>query len=94
MAVTVGIRELRENLKSWLDRVKAGEDVVVTERGKPVARLTPVEPRDRLQELIAEGRVTPARQPKTPIDRSKQARMPAGVSISDIVIEERRRGRY
>ena len=38
--VTVGVREFRENLRAYLDRVKAGDVVVVTERGKPVARVT------------------------------------------------------
>jgi prevent-host-death family protein len=39
MSVTVGVRELRENLKDYLERAKTGEEVVITERGKPVARL-------------------------------------------------------
>lgn len=42
MADSVGVRELRQNLSRYLDRVKAGEDLVVTERGAVVARLIPV----------------------------------------------------
>ncbi|MGK2936715.1 MAG: type II toxin-antitoxin system Phd/YefM family antitoxin [Solirubrobacteraceae bacterium] len=41
MAENVGVRELRQNLSKYLDRVKAGEDLVVTERGVEVARLVP-----------------------------------------------------
>lgn len=41
MARSVGVRELRQNLSQYLDRVKAGEDLVVTERGAVVARLIP-----------------------------------------------------
>jgi prevent-host-death family protein len=41
MAASVGVRELRQNLSKYLDRVKAGEDLVVTERGETVARLVP-----------------------------------------------------
>ena len=41
MAETVGVRELRQNLSRYLDRVKGGEDLVVTERGREVARLIP-----------------------------------------------------
>jgi prevent-host-death family protein len=37
----VGVRELRQNLSRYLDRVKAGEALVVTERGREVARLVP-----------------------------------------------------
>ena len=71
MTVTVGIRELRAKLSSYLDRVKAGEDVVVTERGRPVARISAPDGMDTLARLIAEGRVTPAKRPKTPIDLDK-----------------------
>ncbi|MGH2944796.1 MAG: type II toxin-antitoxin system Phd/YefM family antitoxin [Solirubrobacteraceae bacterium] len=41
MAEAVGVRELRQNLSRYLDRVKAGEDLVVTEHGREVARLVP-----------------------------------------------------
>jgi len=41
MADTVGVRELRQNLSRYLDRVKAGEGLEVTERGRVVARLIP-----------------------------------------------------
>lgn len=41
MAVSVGVRELRQHLSRYLDRVKAGEDLVVTEHGREVARLVP-----------------------------------------------------
>jgi prevent-host-death family protein len=37
----VGVRELRQNLSRYLDRVKAGETLVVTERGEEVARVVP-----------------------------------------------------
>jgi prevent-host-death family protein len=93
MVVKVGVRELRENLASWLDRVRAGDEVVVTERGQPIARLGPLERRSKLEELIAQGRVTPARLPRTPVDVSKRPRMPPGKTLSDLVVEERRGGR-
>jgi prevent-host-death family protein len=38
---TVGVRELRQNLSRYLERVKAGETLTVTERGHEVARLIP-----------------------------------------------------
>ena len=41
MHETVGVRELRQNLSKYLDRVEAGEDFVVTDRGQVVARLVP-----------------------------------------------------
>jgi len=51
--VTVGIRQLKEQLSHYMDQVKTGATVVVTERGKPVGRIVPVTPslEDRLQQL-------------------------------------------
>ena len=59
----VGVRELRQNLSVYLDRVKAGETLEVTERGEPVALLgpRPTKPISVIDRLIAEGRVTPAK---------------------------------
>jgi prevent-host-death family protein len=61
-AARVGVRELRQNLSVYLDRVKAGETLEVTEHGRPVARLTPnEEPRlSLIDQMIADGRITPA----------------------------------
>jgi prevent-host-death family protein len=58
----VGVRELRQNLSVYLDRVKAGETLEVTEHGVPVARLGP-NPTARLSiidQMIADGRATAA----------------------------------
>jgi prevent-host-death family protein len=59
----VGVRELRQNLSVYLDRVKGGETLEVTEHGHPVARLTPNPPArlSIVDRLIAEGRITPAK---------------------------------
>jgi len=56
---TVGIRELRRYASRWLARVKAGETFVVTDRGRPVARLSPVGEASGYSSLVAEGRITP-----------------------------------
>jgi prevent-host-death family protein len=58
----VGVRELRQNLSVYLDRVKAGETLEVTEHGTPVARLTPNLPARMsiVDRGIAEGWITPA----------------------------------
>lgn len=42
----VGVRELRQNLSRYLVQVKAGESLLVTERGREVARLVPSGPAD------------------------------------------------
>jgi prevent-host-death family protein len=58
----VGVRELRDHLSRYLDRVKAGAEVVVTEHGHPVAYLVPRPRSSKLAEMIAAGR---ARAPLT-----------------------------
>jgi prevent-host-death family protein len=39
--IRVNVTELRNNLPTWLRKVKTGEEVVVTSRGKIIARLVP-----------------------------------------------------
>jgi prevent-host-death family protein len=38
---TAGVREARQNLSRLLDQVRKGREVLITERGRPVARLVP-----------------------------------------------------
>jgi prevent-host-death family protein len=65
MTVEVGIRELRENLAAWLDRAEGGVEIVVTERGRPKARLSPAE--TVLDRLAREGRLTRATGTRRPL---------------------------
>jgi prevent-host-death family protein len=56
---TVGVRELRDHLSAYLQRAKDGETIIVTEHGRPVARLVRDEPFSaRILELVAQGRAT------------------------------------
>ena len=60
MSEEVGIRELRQGLSRYLDRVRQGERLVVTDRNRPVALLTPLpENEDPWERLIAEGKLIP-----------------------------------
>jgi prevent-host-death family protein len=38
---TAGVREARQNLSALLDEVRKGREVIITERGRPVAKLVP-----------------------------------------------------
>ena len=59
MDASVDVRELRQNLGRYLERVKAGEAFVLTERGREVARLTPSgDGRSELARLIANRRAS------------------------------------
>lgn len=51
----MSVTNLRAHLSDWLDRVQQGEDVVVTERGTPVARLVRVTASALLDDLEKEG---------------------------------------
>ena len=92
MSVTVGVRKFRENLSHYLDLVKDGGNmVIITERGKPIARL---QGPSNLERMIAEGRVRPA--------QTAEATDPAAIglieldgppSLSDMIIEDRSRER-
>ncbi len=61
-ASRVGIRELRQNLSVYVDRVKEGETLEVTEHGRPVARLAPIRPKESspYERMLAEGRAVAA----------------------------------
>ena len=59
----VGVRELRQNLSVYVKRVREeGRAYEVTERGEPVARLTPLtdRPTSLIEQMIADGRIAPA----------------------------------
>lgn len=60
---SVGVRELRQNLSIYLERVKKGEALTVTDRGQEVAILRPMPKTNSvIDRLIAEGRATPAKR--------------------------------
>ncbi len=86
---------LKSQLSQYLDVVKAGEEVIVTERGRPIARLSPLEgpqaPTGRAVQLIREGRMrAPTRVGETAA--TPKAADPTGRSVSAI-LEERSQGR-
>lgn len=84
--VDVGIRELRANLSRYVERVKQGEEIVVTEHGAAVARLVPLNGERKLDRLIREGVAIPARSQTTWVPEPIEA----NGGLSDIVVEERR----
>ncbi|MGD9705168.1 MAG: type II toxin-antitoxin system Phd/YefM family antitoxin [Acidimicrobiia bacterium] len=81
-----GVRELRDHLSRYLDAVRDGQEVIVTDHGKAVARLVPLDQPRALDRLIADGLVTPARAPK----RARSARgIIAKGTVSDLVADQR-----
>ena len=82
-----GVRDLRDHLSRYLERVQAGEELTVTDRGRPVARLVPITELRPFERLVAEGVVKPtvARRRSRP-----SRRVDTDGSASDLVAEQRR----
>lgn len=88
MDQVVGVRELRQHLSRYLDRVRAGEAFVVTDRGVEVARLTPSgASRTGLSRLVAEhGASIPSGRL---VDRLGPARPQVGRPTAEVLDELR-----
>ena len=90
---TVGLKELRSRLTEYLRRTKRGEEVIVTERGKPIAVIQPIKSVEKLEsregelaKLAALGVVTlPVRRPSKKIRRVRVRGRP----ISKTILSER-----
>jgi len=63
MPLSIGIRELRQNASRYLRLVEErGEPIQITDRGRPVALLTPVpKTTSRYEQLVASGRIRRAK---------------------------------
>ena len=75
---TASVREIQENLSALLDEVKSGREVVITENGRPVARLVPPDrpPGKRIPDFEAIRRTMPVFDPplSTTLDEDREDR--------------------
>lgn len=85
--VEVGIRELRADLSKWVARVRTGDEVLVTDRGTPVARLVAVDAERAIDRLVREGRITPAPARGR---RTQPVPIEGAGPLSDLVLDGRR----
>jgi prevent-host-death family protein len=93
-----GVAELKAGLSRYLERVKAGHEVLVTDRGEPVAKLVPITTAarrgSRRDRLVREGLLLPGRGRVRPSLQKPPAGSPArGRVVLDALLEERREGR-
>ena len=87
---------LKARLSQYLAAVKAGEEVIVTERGRPVARLTGIGvdevPEGRLAKLIREGRLRPPTGARPTEAAEEPPADPGGLSL-EALLDERAESR-
>ena len=84
--MSIGVRELRDTLSRQLAEVQAGRVITVTDHGRPIARIVPIGVPTKLEQLIAEGKVTPARARKG----QRTPPVSAAGTVSDLIDEQRR----
>lgn len=84
----VGIRALKQNASAVVAEAAAGETVTITDRGRPVARMTAI-PRSRLRALLDEGHARPARRQLADLSAPEP-----GPELSQVVLKMRDDERY
>ncbi len=90
----VGIADLKARLSEYLDLVKSGGELVVTERGRPVAtvnRISGIE--NELEELVRSGVVRPPAKPLSEDFLTRPRPRDRGGTVVEALLEERREGR-
>jgi len=88
-ALSVGVRELKSRLSEYLRRGRAGQTIVITDRGQPVGRIVPAgQPLEaRLQAMIQAGLILwngKTLEPMPPVSRVRREG-----SVSDLLVEDR-----
>ncbi len=84
----IGIRELKAKLSEHIERVKRGEVITVTSRGRRVAQIVPVIGRDNLERGLAEGWITrQAERDPDPIVRQRP--LPGTPNTTDLISQDR-----
>lgn len=88
---------LKARLSEYLAAVKAGEEVIVTEHGRPVARLSAIDPsgaaEGRVAELVREGRLRPPTEVGSPVALGRALPADAQGRSLALLLEERSEGR-
>lgn len=87
----VGIRALKQNASAVVARAAAGEVITVTDRGRPVAQLSPL-PQPVIDRLVGSGRARPPKRPLAELPEPAPAL--DGIRLSDAVAEARGDERY
>jgi len=91
--MNVAVRELKDHLSEYLNRASAGEEVVVTSHGKPIARLAPLIDNSSeasvLEQLRSQPWVRPGKGGELLPVANPTAWKAGDTSLSDLVLEDR-----
>jgi prevent-host-death family protein len=85
----VAISTLRAELSRWIERARAGEEIVVTDRGTPVARLLAIDTAPLLDQLVERGVISKPQRAERPA-AGGASRVRASGPVADLVSEQRR----
>ena len=85
----VDVKDLRMKLSEYLRRVKSGETIVITDGGKTIGKITPVQPtlENRIKAFVDSGAADWNGKKYHP--RSPSVRNNDSIQISDLIIENR-----
>ena len=89
MGLSVGIREFKTRLSYYMEKVKGGATLVITEHGKPVGRVVPAQPslEERMQELVEAGLVAWNGRKFDPGEPTARTQGPK--TVADLLLEDR-----
>jgi prevent-host-death family protein len=85
----VAVTELRAQLSRWIDAAREGNDVVITDRGTPVARIVAIESTPLIDRLTAEGIISRPQKSTRPVAGGRARPIPKS-PVSETVSEQRR----
>jgi prevent-host-death family protein len=86
--VDVAVTELRAHLGRWIDAARDGNDVVITDRGTPVARIVALDSTSVLDRLTAEGVISRPARSTRPVAGGGPRPKPKR-PVADIVSDQR-----
>lgn len=86
--IEVGVTEFRADLRRWIDRVKSGEEIVLTERRTPIARITSINALPVIEQLERDGLIRGPRN-KSRTKASGRKRVQVKGSVSEIITQQR-----
>ena len=85
----VAVSELRAHLGRWIDAARDGNDVVITDRGTPVARIVALDSTPIIDRLTAQGIISRPTRATRPIAGDRTRPTPKR-PVADTVSEQRR----